>query len=93
MLYRVFFNASNASYARCFTDKEEAEHFYGDTDFIRQRKDEATQAIDHLGITKKEKNDMHNTVADLLCDVEERAFKDGLHYGIDLMTGRMFSEY
>ena len=28
MLYRVFFNASNASYARCFTDKEEAEHFY-----------------------------------------------------------------
>ena len=52
----------------------------GDTDFIRQRKDEATQA-------------MHNTVADLLCDVEERAFKDGLHYGIDLMTGRMFSEY
>ena len=28
MLYRVFFNASNASYARCFTDKEEAERFY-----------------------------------------------------------------
>lgn len=28
MLYRVFFNASNASYARCFTDKEEAEKFY-----------------------------------------------------------------
>ena len=27
-LYRVFFNASNASYARCFTDKEEAERFY-----------------------------------------------------------------
>lgn len=65
----------------------------GDTDFIRQRKDETAQAIDHLGITKKEKNDMHNTVADLLCDVEERAFKDGLDYGIDLMTGRMFSEY
>ena len=63
----------------------------GDTDFIRQRKDEATQAIDHLGITKKEKNDMHNTVAGLLCDVEERAFKDGLHYGIDLMTGRIFA--
>ena len=30
MLYRVFFNASNASYARCFTDKKEAEHFYND---------------------------------------------------------------
>lgn len=28
MLYRVFFNASNASYARCFTNKEEAEKFY-----------------------------------------------------------------
>ena len=27
-LYRVFFNASNASYARCFTNKEEAERFY-----------------------------------------------------------------
>ena len=28
MLYRVFINASNASYARCFTNKEEAEKFY-----------------------------------------------------------------
>lgn len=30
----------------------------GDTDFIRQRKDETAQTIDHLGITKKEKNDI-----------------------------------
>ena len=28
MLYRVFFNTSGASYARCFTDKKEAEKFY-----------------------------------------------------------------
>lgn len=34
-----------------------------------------------------------NTVADLLCDIEERAFKDGLYYGIDLMTGRIFDGY
>lgn len=65
----------------------------GDTDFIRQRKDEATQAIDHLGITKKEKKDMRESVSDLLCTAEERAFKDGLHLGIDMMTGRMLSKY
>ena len=65
----------------------------GDTEFIRQRKDEMAQAINHLGLTKKEKNNMYDTVADLLCDIEERAFKDGLYYGIDLMTGRIFDGY
>ena len=30
MLYRVSFNASNASYSRCFTDRSEAEKFYND---------------------------------------------------------------
>ena len=65
----------------------------GDTEYMRQRKDEMAQAINHLGLTKKEKNNMYDTVADLLCDVEERAFKDGLHYGIDLMTGRIFDGY
>lgn len=28
MLYRVFFSTSGAEYGRCFTDKQEAEHFY-----------------------------------------------------------------
>ena len=30
MLYRISFNASNASYSRCFTDRSEAEKFYND---------------------------------------------------------------
>ena len=30
MLYRVSFNASNASYSRCFTDRSKAEKFYND---------------------------------------------------------------
>ena len=28
MLYRVFFSTRGAEYGRCFTDKQEAEHFY-----------------------------------------------------------------
>lgn len=36
---------------------------------------------------------MREAVSDLLSTAEERAFKSGLHLGIDTMMGRMFSEY
>ena len=60
---------------------------------IREKRDDVEKEINLLGLSKKERTDMRKSVSDLLCTAEERAFKSGLHLGIDMMTGRMFSEY
>lgn len=58
-----------------------------------EKRDDVEKEINLLGLSKKEKKDMRESVSDLLCTAEERAFKDGLHLGIDMMTGRMLSKY
>lgn len=60
---------------------------------VREKRDDVEKEINLLGLNKKEKKNMRESVSDLLCTAEERAFKRGLHLGIDMMTGRMFSEY
>lgn len=60
---------------------------------IREKRDDVEKEINLLGLSEKEKKDMRESVSDLLCTAEERAFKDGLHLGIDMMTGRMLSKY
>ena len=60
---------------------------------IREKRDDVEKEINLLGLSKKEKKDMRESVSDLLCTAEERAVKDGLHLCIDMMTGRMLSKY
>lgn len=60
---------------------------------IREKRDDVEKAINLLGLSKKEKKNMRESVSDLLCTAEERAFKNSLHLGVDTMTGWMFSEY
>ena len=44
---------------------------------IREKRDDVEKEINLLGLSKKEKKDMRESVSDLLCTAEERAFKDG----------------
>lgn len=60
---------------------------------IREKRDDVEKEINLLGLSKKERTDMRESVSDLLCTAEERAFKNSLHLGMDTMIGRMFSEY
>lgn len=60
---------------------------------VREKRDDVEKEINLLGLSKKEKTDMRESVSDLLCTAEERAFKSGLHLEINMMTGQIFHEY